>query len=144
MLLAYSDAGLYRERGRPVCAAVSVILSESRFIKLLVSKHRGVTSPDSGELIGVCQSLEYLARNYGSHDCYAVYTDSCMTIGRFNEYRISGVLDVPKCDEKRWQRLLELCAGKNVLFRHVQAHLNEHNPNKICDMIATKALNRVR
>lgn len=144
MIHAYSDSGTFIGHSGTISVATSLFLTESTYIDTLTKVYRDVESTTEGELLGICQSLEYLTTKYPNEIDIEVITDSETLANRYLQY-LAG--KKPKKSIKyfeRWRRLMELSKDKNITVSHIRGHQDEHNPNKVCDMLSANLLQRMR
>ena len=152
MIRCYSDSGTLVNSVGATSIATSLFLTDTTYLGMITNVYRNTQGTTDGELRGIWQSLEYVTINYPDEEDIEIVTDCESLVKKFNSLLkgapINTVLEdsVPKGIKyyKTWKDIMKMCEGKKVTVYHVKGHQESHNPNKVCDLISTFMLNKMK
>lgn len=131
-LIAYCD-GSFGENG---AASASLIFNDQdEFVGMIVKAHKVRTLYDA-EMLGIIQILEYIERNNIAYKSLIIYTDSKAIVTRFPIVKRLERVPADFINEKKWLKILNLTRGKCFSMQYHRGHMQELNPNKVCDFLA--------
>ena len=140
MTKIYSDSSTIDN----MSVATSLFLTESLFLNMITRVYDKVESPTEGELLSIVQSIRYMREEYPEEKSIELYCDCISVVDQYTNILKTGVIPDDIKYRKRWIDLLEYSKGLNITAKHIQAHQETHNPNKICDRVSYTVLQRLR
>lgn len=140
MTKIYSDSSTIDN----MSVATSLFLTESLFLNMITRVYDKVESPTEGELLSIVQSIRYMCEEYPEEKNIELYCDCISVVDQYTNILKTGVIPDDIKYRKRWIDLLEYSKGLNITAKHIQAHQETHNPNKICDRVSYTILQRLR
>lgn len=140
MTKIYSDSSTIDN----MSVATSLFLTESLFLNMITRVYDKVESPTEGELLSIVQSIRYMREEYPEEKNIELYCDCVSVVDQYTNILKTGVIPDDIKYRKRWIDLLEYSKGLNITAKHIQAHQETHNPNKICDRVSYTILQRLR
>ena len=144
MIHAYSDSGTHTGAHENISVATSLFLTDDMYLNTVTKVYYNTESTTEGELLGICQSMEFITTQYPKEKYIEIITDSESLVYAYRKYLAGVPIKRSAKYYKRWKKLLELSKGKKVKVSHIASHQEEHNPNKVCDLIASATLAKMR
>lgn len=126
--IAHTDGSV---QGSKSCA-VTLIVSNGRFVTELVQRDVGHTSSDA-ELSGVLMAARYIKDHREKLSSpFLIYTDSLEVVHGFSSPHDQ------KTRKKDWAELSSIGIEVGLEVKHIKGHStgNFRNPNKVCDTLA--------
>lgn len=136
-IIAFCDASY--DKISKKATACSIIMSDLMFHNYRVEVYENVDTGARAELLGIIQTIEYV-RDMKDVNTVTVYCDSATTISLYRNILKTGRINKKVAYEKDWKRLLKISEGLKVFPESIQGHRREHNPNKVCDVLACNTL----
>ena len=131
-MLAYSDATTKAS----TAVATTLLLTEDTFVACFSKRYENVSSSVEAELLGVVQTMEYLAQECSDESRIVLLMDNKSIIVKY--IRILSQWAVPENQDFKplYERLLACSKGFNINIQHIRGHQHTHNPNKVCDILS--------
>lgn len=140
MTKIYSDSSTVKG----ISVATSLFLTDTLFRNILTHTYEDVESPTEGELLSILQSIKYIREEYPEEKNIELYCDCISVVAQYTNILETGIIPADIKYRKRWEELLEYSKGLNIEAKHIQAHQESHNPNKICDRVSYTILQKLR
>ncbi|MDR1523260.1 MAG: reverse transcriptase-like protein [Endomicrobium sp.] len=135
MIYAYTDSGI--KNGLAV--ATTLFITDSYYLDMITGEYEHVKSLTEGELLGIWQAINHAVSKWDVQDLI-VYSDAKVLVTQFNRFNSSKMSNMNVKYYDIWKLILELIKGRNITCKYIEAHQNEHNPNKFCDITSSVLL----
>lgn len=132
MLYAYSDATVKGTSG----VATTILMTEDTFINCFSRYYEGVSSSVEIELLGVVQTMDYIAHECPDESRIVLFMDNKSIAVKY--IRALATWSIPNDHDHKplYEKLLKFSEGFNVNIQHIRGHQHTHNPNKVCDILS--------
>lgn len=143
-MLCYSDGGTCEVSAtEKLTAATSIFLTEDTYRGMLTNIYT-VESTTEGELKAIWQALKYAVTSYPDENDLEIISDCQSLVGVFKKLLKGSPLYSDAKYYDIWVDIMRMCEGKNVSCSHIKGHQVEHNPNKVCDLVSSFILAKMR
>lgn len=140
MIKAFSDSSTVDNKS----AATSIFLTNTQYLGIITDVYTNVESATEGELIAVIQSLKHIKENYPEEVNVVLYCDCISIVSQCRTIIRDKAIPANVKYRKRWEEFLSLIDGLNIRIRHIHAHQESHNSNKVCDKLSNVVAQRMR